>query len=283
MKLSESTKGILYRAGMFISLLSVIYIINPKSIYVAGAAFLLAALISIFTKTGLNFKGISRVRLATCLIALIFASYTGSVKSGYLHLVISLFLTIPALYSVLSFSELSRKTAEERSEKNRRTGNKITAKEYAVLALTSVISITTMSTSSPLYPFNFWDDAQLFFTMGRGIVKGLIPYKDLYEQKGPVLYFIHAVCALISDTTFIGVYFLEIIMSFIFVLFSWKIVKLFINASSKLNTVFVIIPICAFIYSANMFHLGDSSEELVFPMLTVILYLALKCSNYSLA
>ena len=152
----------------------------------------------------------------------------------------------------------------------------LTVKEKLFALFTSFISITLVSTSSPLYPFNLWNDANLFFTVGRGIKSGLVLYRDMYEQKGPALYFIHTLCSLISDRTFTGVWLLETGMCFIFIVFAYKTVKLFIKDTDKNNTVFITLPVCALIYGSNMFHLGDSCEELCFPLLTVVLYMSLK-------
>ena len=57
--------------------------------------------------------------------------------------------------------------------------------------LSALVFITICSKSSPLYAFNDWVDANCYFTVGKSIFKGLVPYRDLFEQKGPVIYFIH--------------------------------------------------------------------------------------------
>ena len=65
--------------------------------------------------------------------------------------------------------------------------DKLTKTELAIPVISAIVTITVVSTCSPLYPFNPWDDANCFFTLGRGIIHGLVPYRDLYEQKGPLL------------------------------------------------------------------------------------------------
>ena len=55
------------------------------------------------------------------------------------------------------------------------------------------------SKNSFLYTFNDWCDANAFFTVGKSIIHGLVPYKDLFEQKGPLLYFIYSFGYLISQ------------------------------------------------------------------------------------
>ena len=79
---------------------------------------------------------------------------------------------------------------------------KLTKPELAILIISATVTITVVSACSPLFPFNPWDDANCFFTLGRGIIHGLVPYRDLYEQKGPLLYFIYALAALISEKSF---------------------------------------------------------------------------------
>ena len=49
--------------------------------------------------------------------------------------------------------------------------------------------LTICTKSSFLYPLNNGSDIQCFFTVGKGMMHGLVPYRDLVEQKGPLLYF----------------------------------------------------------------------------------------------
>ena len=70
--------------------------------------------------------------------------------------------------------------------------------------------ITVCSRSSFLYPINDWVDSQCFFTTGRAMFNGSVLYRDIYEQKGPLLYFVHGLAGLVSETNFIGVYLVEV-------------------------------------------------------------------------
>ena len=88
--------------------------------------------------------------------------------------------------------------------------------EYFYCLLIAIIFISICSKSSFLYPLNNWDDANSFFTMGKGMANGLMIYKDLFEQKGPLLYLIHAIAYLISNDTFLGVFIFEVISFSIF-------------------------------------------------------------------
>ena len=149
---------------------------------------------------------------------------------------------------------------------------KITAAQTSIIAITSILIITFFSTSSPLYIYNFWDDTNIYFTVGRGMTRGLIPYKDVFEQKGPYLHLIYAISALISYNTFFGVYLWEIIACFTFNIFAWKSVSLFYKPSKYS---LVLIPLLStLLYLVIPFHFGGSAEEFCFPLLAAIFYLA---------
>ena len=80
----------------------------------------------------------------------------------------------------------------------------------AACAALAALMLLFASQCSPLYPINLWDDANCLLTVGRVMRRGGVLYRDIYEQKGPLLYLIHALAACISDTSFWGVYVLEI-------------------------------------------------------------------------
>lgn len=104
------------------------------------------------------------------------------------------------------------------------------------------------------------------------MLHGLVPYKDLYEQKGPLLYMLHAVAAMFSETSFIGVYFFEIIAATVFLFFSFKIMKLYWQ---KIDICAV--PIfAALVYSFDCFCHGDSAEELCLPLFAFAFYLVVR-------
>lgn len=136
---------------------------------------------------------------------------------------------------------------------------------------TAIVAITLCSKSSPLYPFNDWNDANCYLTVGKSMLQGLVPYRDLFEQKGPLMYVLHAAAALISDTTFLGVYFVEIIAAGFFLFYAFKIMRL-----CKENISVWVVPFTAvIIYSSWAFSHGDSAEELCLPFFALALYIGL--------
>lgn len=143
-----------------------------------------------------------------------------------------------------------------------------------VLLITAVVTITVFSKSSFLYPLNDWVDSNCFFTMGKGILHGKVPYRDLYDHKGPVLYFIHALAAMISSDSFLGVYFIEAAACFGFLFYSYKTLQLFTD--NKRN-ILLIMVLSFFVYSSAAFCHGDSVEEFCLPLLAYTQYIGMKC------
>ncbi|WP_185752401.1 hypothetical protein [Butyrivibrio sp. AE2032] len=130
------------------------------------------------------------------------------------------------------------------------------------------------SRSSFLYVFNLWDDANSYLTVGKCIFRGFVPYRDLFDQKGIMLYFIYGLASLISATTFRGVFVMEIIAAFFSLLAILKIYQLFLEPRTF---PYILTPITgAVIYSSRNFYWGGSAEEFLFPFILWGMYLSVK-------
>ncbi len=141
---------------------------------------------------------------------------------------------------------------------------------YSLVTAVVILSIGTKS--SPLYPFNDYCDPHCFFTVGKSMLHGLVPYRDLLEQKGPLLYFLHALAALVSYRTFLGVFFLQIIAAAFFLYYSYQTLQLFGRRISVLW-----LPVIAGLtYSALAFRDGDTAEELCLSFLMYGMYVGFK-------
>lgn len=136
----------------------------------------------------------------------------------------------------------------------------------------SILIITLFSESSFLYKLNPWSDLNIYLTIGRNILNGGKLYTDLFDHKGPLLYFIYAIVSLISSHSYIGVYLLEIICLYLFMYYSDKLLCLFSNKNHflLLSIISVLITTCtAFSYG------GGSVEELFLPIFQITNYICL--------
>ena len=137
-------------------------------------------------------------------------------------------------------------------------------------ALMATVYLLLCSMCSPLYPLNIWDDANCLLTVGRMMKAGGVLYRDIYEQKGPLLYLIHMLSAMISDSSFFGVFLFEIASLTAVLVFAQKMMRLWTsNKSAWAGT--ALFGACVLI--SRSFARGDSAEEFCLPFLMVALYI----------
>ncbi len=143
---------------------------------------------------------------------------------------------------------------------------------FACLASFSVLAVC--SKSSFLYPMNDWVDINCFFTVGRGILHGLVPYRDLYEQKGPLIYFLFALAGQISESSFLGVYLLEGIFFAWFVYLGGRIAEILSERKNAFRPAAALLAVLIPVTPA--FSHGAGTEEFFLPVLASGLLLVLK-------
>lgn len=141
----------------------------------------------------------------------------------------------------------------------------------------SFILLFLCSRCSFLYPYNGWDDFNSFYTMASGWANGLIPYRDLFEQKGPLLYLIFLIGYYISPNKFIGIFILEIIFMGFILYISSKIIDMFIDEKKYPKGKHLILLLYGLlIVSSISFVEGGSSEEFNLLFTTITIYYIVK-------
>ena len=137
--------------------------------------------------------------------------------------------------------------------------------------LAAALLLFLCSQSSPLYPTNLWADANCLLTVGRVMRAGGVLYRDVYEQKGPTLYLIHWLAALISDSSFLGVYLLEVLSLAGAMLLSCRMLRRRAGPLVSLSLT-ALFWACALV--GPSFAQGDSAEEFCLPFLVAALSVA---------
>jgi len=138
---------------------------------------------------------------------------------------------------------------------------------YGLLIAAAMLFFTTRS--SPAWPINDWCDANIYLSVGKGMTQGQVVYRDLYDHKGPLLYALHALCALISFDSFLGVYLMEVLLASAFLFFGYKAMTVY---GSK-NSALLLLPVLAWsVYAAWSFCEGDSAEEMCMPLVAASLF-----------
>ena len=138
------------------------------------------------------------------------------------------------------------------------------ATRFLLCMLISASLLLLASRSSPLYPLNDWTDANTFFTLGKGMVRGRVLYRDLFDHKGPLLYFIYGLASLISYESFFGVYLLEITFLAIFLFLSLRMLDRFVDRRYSLMALPIL---AASLVNLRSFAYGGSAEFFSLPLI----------------
>lgn len=150
--------------------------------------------------------------------------------------------------------------------------------EFLAACGISFLLMLLLTRSSFLYPYNNWDDSNSYFSMGKSMFHGILIYRDLFDQKGPYLYFLYGLCSLVSGTTFRGVFLMEILLGAADLLMIDRILKLFCRP----RTAAFLSPILlACMCASKSFYWGGCAEEICLPFLLFPLYVLLRTLQHS--
>lgn len=142
----------------------------------------------------------------------------------------------------------------------------------------SFLLMLLLTRSSFLYPYNNWDDSNSYFSMGKSMFHGILIYRDIFDQKGPYLYFLYGLCSLVSGTTFRGVFLMEILLGAADLLLIGRILKLFCRPQTA---AFLSPILLACMCASKSFYWGGCAEEICLPFLLFPLYMLLRTLQHS--
>lgn len=147
------------------------------------------------------------------------------------------------------------------------------SKTILLLLLLSATLITLFSCCSWIYPLQPHDDATWFMSIGKSMLSGKLLYTDVHDQKGPLLFFLHAWAAALSARSFFGIYLLETLCCFGFLICSYKTMRMF--AGHRISLMATCIT-GILTYTSDFMAFGDTAEELSLPVLLYVLYRTLR-------
>lgn len=139
---------------------------------------------------------------------------------------------------------------------------------YSICLFIATLFFFLFSYNSPIYYFNNDVDYQWYMTLGNGLINGKIPYRDIFEHKGPIVYFITAFCCLFPNPGIVMLI-MEILFTSSFFFIAYLICK------KRLNTFYslIAIPLLAFIIFSSWIRFGHGAivENYCLPLLTYFL------------
>lgn len=131
----------------------------------------------------------------------------------------------------------------------------------------TVALFTFCSKFSPVYNFNYWADINIYFTIGKGIWADKVLYKDLFDHKGPIIFFIYSLGYLFSHSSFLGMFFVQVLFQFIAVYFGYLSIRLFVRKNLAL-ALSLLPPVFLMAFTLD----GGSAEEFIYVCQSVSLY-----------
>lgn len=156
--------------------------------------------------------------------------------------------------------------------KNSAAGRRISAAMAVFATAVAFVFLYVASPCSPIYVTNISYDANAIFTVGRAWADGAVIYKDIFEQKGPLLYLINMLAAKIISTSFTGIFVFEVLAFAVTLFFAYKILALYVNPAWALP----VLPLIMAAMCNSVSYAGaNTAEEFCVPMLAALLFILL--------
>lgn len=145
-------------------------------------------------------------------------------------------------------------------------------KKYNILfVMYSFLILLYRSWFSPISRQHFPVDPSIYLTIGRGIAHGFIPYKDLLDIKGPLIFFIYCIGSYFHiNTIYYGIYIIEGIILSISLAYIYKTICLF-SKKKILNIILTCLYPLLLTWNGS-FLSGGEAEEFVLPAIIYLLY-----------
>lgn len=139
--------------------------------------------------------------------------------------------------------------------------------QLILLAIYSIVIVFFCSKMSPLYIINDWSDINLYFNISKAMCNGQILYTDVFDHKGPMIFFIYSIGYLISNDSFLGMFIIESIAWVALSYTAYYTTKLFLSKTYSLLSAIFFLP---FFLSHTI--AGGSAEEFLAVGMAVSLF-----------
>lgn len=149
---------------------------------------------------------------------------------------------------------------------------KVERSEKIISSILLFISSFLVCMQSPLNIFSSGQsstDSAVFRYVAFAMSKGRVPYRDIFDHKGPLLYFINLLGYIIDENK--GIWIVEFFSCFITLFFLYKTTKLFCGWKSAIFSVALVSSLLGEFFSG-----GNFTEEYALPFIAVSVYFFVK-------
>lgn len=141
-------------------------------------------------------------------------------------------------------------------------------KIYILLFLYVFVLLFFCSHMSPIYFSNEWADVNVYFTIGKSMFVGKVPYVDVFDHKGPLIFFLYGLGYFISGHSFLGMFLIEFVSWLIMAYVLYKQARLYLEQFSSFVAT-SIMPILL----VGLMKTGGSAEEFILTIQCASFYL----------
>lgn len=143
------------------------------------------------------------------------------------------------------------------------------ASKYFWLFLSVVVFQTVAYQFSPLYHEPFNGDLALYINIGKDWWRGIVPYVDIFDHKGPAFFEIFAGLELLGLNNYFGVFCVCIGINFVSAIFLFRLCNLWY---STLLSILTTILSLALIFNIFATEASLSAEVFILPLFVIPLY-----------
>lgn len=111
-------------------------------------------------------------------------------------------------------------------------------------------------------------DLNIYYLIGNGWMRGMLPYVDLTDLKGPIVFLMHGLGSLMTPGSFLGICILNALVVGAGMLFAYKTARLFFSPALSMSAVGL--------YSYFTLYFGVNPAEQVWALQHVSLYFLLR-------
>jgi hypothetical protein len=168
-------------------------------------------------------------------------------------------------------------TAEKKMQANRPDTRELVL-VYLLFLAVALIALFFCSVHSPFYRYSVNPDANAYMGVARALRHGLMPYRDVFDHKGLLLYLINYTAMLLSPKSMTGLY---LILSFSLAVFLWYGYRIARMLLATLPALVATFPLLFFSVGNRVFyHDGGSTEEYLMPCLMACLFYLIRSFQF---
>ena len=142
----------------------------------------------------------------------------------------------------------------------------------SVIIFSVLILLLFVCPFSPIHRYCFDSDEIAYRLVSKGLLKGKIPYRDLFDHKGPLLYFVYAFGMLITGGSDIGIWIVFFLINAASFYLLYKLARLFYDEDISFLGVMITLALL-FLHKNSLFVSGSKPEHIVLLLIVASEYL----------